>query len=152
MIVFLRAQLCHLIIFSHALQIGNNTPKYIRIECTKKALKSYPYATPVNKIIGVTRDNMICHLGIRWTGTFTSSCMLGWQTWILNDAYFIAVCGSNKSIAPNKTNTSDVKELGKIIHNAVKAVRGLGQKWDLAQPFIAKVLAGQVKVKATLKY
>ena len=55
----------HLITLGHDLQTGDGALKYIRIDCTKKALESYPDATPINEIIGVTQDNMIRHLDIK---------------------------------------------------------------------------------------
>ena len=102
MIAFLLAQLGHLITLGHDLRTGDGTPNYIRINCTKKALESYPDATPINEIIGVTQDDMIQHLGIKWTEIFKSSCMLGYRTWIMKGVYFIAVRGGDESIAPMK--------------------------------------------------
>ena len=104
MIAFLRARLGHLITLGYDLRTGDGAPKYIRIDCTKKALESYPDATPINERIDVTRDDMIRQLGIKWTGIFKSSCMLGRQTWIMKGVYFMAVHDGNESIAPNETN------------------------------------------------
>ena len=90
----------------------------------QKALESYPGATPINEIIGLTQDDMIQHLGIKWTEIFKSSCMLGCRTWIRKGEYFIAVRGGDESIAPNETNIVTSKNWGDQTTNAVKAVRG----------------------------
>ena len=76
MIAFFEARLAHIIKLGYDLQIEDHAPKYIRIDCSQNDLNSYPNAIPVYEIIGVLRDDMISHLGTRWTKFFKSKCVL----------------------------------------------------------------------------